>query len=479
MTEAMGGLIWSLDAPLPEQLCAGAGTVLYLSGWCFHRQHPITDLAVTINNQSYPAIAHSITRQDVRELANDFSRNALQSGFWAVVPAIGHAEPATIQIGLRATLLNKTGQTVIHVELGAVNIHITGPTGLRADALTADETSGDLIAICMASHNPPRELFRRQIESIRHQTHSNWVCVISDDASKPEILAEMRAIIGEDSRFRLFPSEKRLGFYHNFERSLLLAPREARYICLSDQDDFWRPEKLRTLLSECDAETQLVYSDMRIVNADGTVHADTYWTMRKNNHTNLSELILANTITGAASLFPRRLLQYLLPFPPRVGNLFHDHWLACVALALGKVKYIDRPLYDYVQHSLNVLGHYTVGGFPASKAIYYLLHHLTSTGGQAHAREVYFQEVLRLKVIATVARLRIGHLIAPANGKILTRFANLDRSPITLLWLALHGLKKWGRMTVTLGTEYQMILGVCWKALSQIKARLGRFRRSG
>ncbi|MGH9847583.1 MAG: glycosyltransferase, partial [Blastocatellia bacterium] len=329
---------------------------MHLSGWCFHRQHTITDLAVTINNQCHPAIAHSIRRRDVGERYHGFSRNALQSGFWAIVPTIGHSEPATVQIGLRATL---SDQTVILVELGAVNIHSI------ADASTADETSGDLTAICMASYNPPLELFRRQIESIRHQTHSNWICLISDDASRPEILAEMRAVLGEDSRFRLFPSEKRLGFYHNFERSLLLAPREARYICLSDQDDGWRPEKLRMLLSECDAETQLVYSDMRIVDAGGTVLSDTYWTTRKNNYVNLSELILANTITGAASLFPRRLLQYLLPFPPRVGNLFHDHWLACVALALGKIKYVDRPLYDYVQHSSNVLGHSTVGAFPA------------------------------------------------------------------------------------------------------------------
>ncbi|MGH9844725.1 MAG: hypothetical protein ACREEM_38905, partial [Blastocatellia bacterium] len=160
------------------------------------------------------------------------------------------------------------------------------------------------------------------------------------------------------------------------------------------------------------------------------------------------------------------------------GNLFHDHWLACVALALGKIKYVDRPLYDYVQHSSNVLGHSTVGAFPASKAIYYLLRHLTSANGRAHAREVYFRDVLRLKVIAMVAHLRIGHLITPATAKVLTRFTNLDRSPAVLLWLALHGMKEWGRMTVTLGTEYQMILGVCWKALSQFRAWFGRFRRS-
>ncbi len=37
----------------------------------------------------------------------------------------------------------------------------------------------------MATYNPPDELFERQIDSIREQTHSDWVCVISDDALQP------------------------------------------------------------------------------------------------------------------------------------------------------------------------------------------------------------------------------------------------------------------------------------------------------
>src|SRR5262249_42235386 len=144
------------------------------------------------------------------------------------------------------------------------------------------------------------KLFRRQIESIRNQTYRNWVCVISDDGSPPEILEEMRKIIGQDHRLKLYPSTERLGFYHKFEQNQQLSPREAQYICMADQDDFWYPEKLQTLLSQWDGETKLVYSDMRIVDDSGYVYSSTYWTTRKNNHTDFSRIILANTITGAA-----------------------------------------------------------------------------------------------------------------------------------------------------------------------------------
>ncbi len=55
-------------------------------------------------------------------------------------------------------------------------------------------------------------------------------------------------------------------------------------------------------------------------------------------------------MTGAASLFRRELLEDALPFPPAQFAHFHDHWIGLTALALGDIAFVDRPLYDYVQH---------------------------------------------------------------------------------------------------------------------------------
>ena len=71
----------------------------------------------------------------------------------------------------------------------------------------------------------------------------------------------------------------------------------------------------------------------------------------------MPSLLMANSITGAASLFRRRLLDYALPFPPRQFSHFHDHWIGLTARVLGEVAFVDRPLYDYVQHGGAVLGH--------------------------------------------------------------------------------------------------------------------------
>ena len=53
----------------------------------------------------------------------------------------------------------------------------------------------------MATYNPPEDLLRAQIESIRAQTHANWLCVISDDGSTPAAYATLLEVIGDDPRF--------------------------------------------------------------------------------------------------------------------------------------------------------------------------------------------------------------------------------------------------------------------------------------
>jgi len=217
-----------------------------------------------------------------------------------------------------------------------------------------------LIAICMASYQPDPQRFARQIESILCQSYENWLLIISDDASEGADWQALEAICRLDPRrIRLQRHRERLGFYGNFERALCYVPDAAHMIALADQDDEWYPEKLQRLATRLQAEDapQLVYSDMRIVDEQGVVLSDSYWKKRKNEYRDFHSIFLNNTVTGAASLFRRDLLQTLLPFPDPVGQMFHDHWLACVARARGELAYIDAPLYDYYQYHDSVVGH--------------------------------------------------------------------------------------------------------------------------
>jgi hypothetical protein len=239
-------------------------------------------------------------------------------------------------------------------------------------------------------------------------------------------------------------------------------------VALCDHDDYWHPDKLQSLLSEFDENTTLVYSDMNIVSDEGQHIAGTYWTTRSNNYKNFASLILANTITGAASMFPRHLLSYLLPFPERIGEAYHDHWIGCVALATGRIKYVDRPLYDYIQHSSNVLGHYAPSRHRLLKKIGRILGLKPEPEGALRARSadwraVYFRDLLRVELISEVLLARCSSRLTRAKIKVLRRISRLDESIPALIWLLIRSIRNlWGR-SETLGAENSLARAVLWK----------------
>ncbi len=317
-----------------------------------------------------------------------------------------------------------------------------------------------LVAICMATFEPDPQLLERQIGSIREQTHASWICLVSDDGSSAERLGHLRELIAGDERFTISVGERRLGFYANFERALGMVPMAAKFVALADQDDHWYPEKLEALLAGR-GEAQLVYSDMRIVDEAGSVVSETFWRGRRNNYTDLASLLLANTVTGAASLFHRELLDLVLPFPEPVGDPFHDQWIAAVALAVGEIAYVDRPLYDYVQHGAAARGHEAaMQSWDAGR----LLDRRDPKGSlsqiRAHADRSYETNVRRIALTAREVEARTGGRIEPGKARAVRRLARLDRSPAAAPWLALRSLRRLAGHNETMGIELSLLAAI-------------------
>ncbi len=347
-------LSFGLDVDLPDEMFIGKGAVLPLRGWCYSTDAPIRTLDVVAGDRIIPVPNHSWGRTDIfsqRGPDDDPDGNSLLSGFEAFVPFESVETDADIALSLRATLDNGD---ISECPLG----NITLRPGYDDDPVRVTwPSAGPRVVICMAIFQPPLELFLRQVESIRSQTHANWVCIISDDNTDNESHDRIRFPLKGDKRFLFFQNSRRLNFYENFQQLLRRTPPDADYIALCDQDDIWHPTKLETLMTAFEPGTQLAYSDARVVDENGALMSETFWSKRRNNYTDLSTLMVANTITGAASMIRPSLLPDLLPFPAQVGPAFHDHWIGLVALLRGKIAYVDKPLYDYVQHRGGVIGH--------------------------------------------------------------------------------------------------------------------------
>lgn len=319
-----------------------------------------------------------------------------------------------------------------------------------------------LVAICMATFEPDPRLLERQIASIREQTHERWVCLISDDGSGPVRLAHLRELTAGDERFALSVGEGRLGFYANFERVLGMVPPDAALVALADQDDRWYPEKLAALIA-ARGDAELVYSDTRIVDEAGEVLSDTFWRGRRNNYTDLASLLLANTVTGAASLFRRELLDLVLPFPEPVGDPFHDQWIAAVALATGRIAYIDRPLYDYVQHGGAARGHEAaMRSYDPRRRLRWRDPRGTLAELSAHAERAYETNARRIALFAREIRARAGAL-EPAKAKALERLERLDTKRPPAVWLALRSLRRLRGRNETMGIELSLLAAVLWR----------------
>ena len=143
-----------------------------------------------------------------------------------------------------------------------------------------------LVAICMATFNPQIELFSKQVESIIQQTHKNLICIINDDCSDEIIFSEICKIVSKDERFKVSKNSSNLGFYYNFEKCLTLTPKNSDFVGFCDQDDFWHEDKIAKTLKKFDSDTNLVYSDMNIIDRNGKILHKTYWSNRKNNFKN-------------------------------------------------------------------------------------------------------------------------------------------------------------------------------------------------
>lgn len=345
---------WSvqLTRPLPDELVVGKGVVYRVSGILVGRATSLRSMHIGVNQSERYSVKVLPIASSERDGDNAKKNEECRYAFDATLKLLPDGSNDSWRVV--ATILDNNDREEA-VPIAVIRATHSSPESELEKPGQDAETP--LVAICMAVYRPDFETFRRQIESIRAQTHENWYLIVTDDNSENEASALIEEICDTDERILYHRNPDNLGFYRNFEKALTLVPRSARYIALSDQDDVWRPQKISRLLAKVSPGVSLVFSDMRIVAEDGRVLADSYWVNRRNEYRDLSQVLVANTVTGAASLFTSDLLDNILPFPDRIGDAFHDHWIACVAMSQGSLEYIDEALYDYYQYDDSVIGH--------------------------------------------------------------------------------------------------------------------------
>ncbi|MCX2948568.1 glycosyltransferase [Lentzea sp. NEAU-D7] len=407
-----------------DEVVVGRGQVVELEGTAVHDDLPVHTVAIRADGRTCPG-----------------TTGHPGNGIRLRVPVRARTSPGSIALELLVTLADGT---VFRSDLPPLRVR-PRPAVERAEAVWP--ATGPKVAICLATYNPPRHHFAAQLDTIRAQTHQNWVCVISDDNSDETGRATLHDVVGDDPRFVVVEHDRNAGFYGNFERALQIVPADAEFVALSDQDDLWDADKIETLLAEfADPSVQLAYADMRLVDDNDRVIAESVWTGRSRQNTDLEQLLLLNTVTGAASMVRADVLaERMLPLPPSTPASYHDQWLAACALSIGGIAFVDRALHSYRQHGANVTGWQVprlADGLPGLKGLarYALgLDQDSLAHKQPELDHIVEHETRRIAQFATVLLMRNHDLMSPEAVQHLSRLTTAERRLWPLVRLALEG----------------------------------------
>ncbi|MBS0344169.1 MAG: glycosyltransferase family 2 protein [Proteobacteria bacterium] len=226
-----------------------------------------------------------------------------------------------------------------------------------------------LISVALCTHNGASYI-GEQIRSICLQTLPPSEIVLSDDASTDDTVniatAAWRQALSErggvDIELRVLRNSPALRVTKNFEQAAVACRFEL--IALSDQDDSWPPDRLERMAAEFDRRPDLLllHTDARLVDKVLEDLGQSLFfalevtpdELRRIHEGNAFDVFLRrNLVTGAATLFRKRLLESAVPFP---DGWVHDEWLGIIAAAVGRVDVIEAPLLDYRQHGGNQIG---------------------------------------------------------------------------------------------------------------------------
>lgn len=256
------------------------------------------------------------------------------------------------------------------------------------------------VDVLLATYNGGQFL-AAQIESVlRQKTEARLRILIGDDGSSDETLQIIANFCATypDQVFFLGKGPGR-GAAANFAR--LLEASTADYIFLCDQDDVWDVDKVALALRQMraaeleygGASPLLVFSDLRVVDRNLKLLANSFWAYQNidGRAVSLISLAMQNVVTGCTCLLNRSLVCRALPLPDTA--LMHDHWLALVAAATGRLLVLPRATVSYRQHGGNEVG-------ARAWSFRYILHRAVQLVDRRHAAEALMLGHAQLRSLA-------------------------------------------------------------------------------
>ena len=199
-----------------------------------------------------------------------------------------------------------------------------------------------MISVCIATYNG--EMFiREQIDSILRQLSSDDEIIVSDDGSTDDTISIINSI--DDKRIRVIEGPRKQSPTSNFECALKASKGD--YIFMSDQDDVWKPNKVKICM-EWLQRYDCVVSDAEVTDSSLNPLYPSLYAIMQVRQGRIYNTIWKNGYTGCCMAFRRNVLEASLPFPKDIP--MHDIWIGNVAAYKYNVMFIPDTLIYFRRH---------------------------------------------------------------------------------------------------------------------------------
>jgi glycosyltransferase involved in cell wall biosynthesis len=202
-----------------------------------------------------------------------------------------------------------------------------------------------LISILTPVHNPPPQLLRDTLESVRSQTYRDWeLCLVDDGSSEGKVIEILEHAATADDRIQLQRRPQARGISAATNDALHMAT--GQYIALLDHDDLLHPEALELIASElaADPDLDMVYSDEEMIEGERQVAI-----FRKPSWS--QDLMLSHMYTCHLGVYRRSLAEEIGGFRSAFDGAQDYDFVLRVSERTSRIGHVPRVLYRWRAHA--------------------------------------------------------------------------------------------------------------------------------
>lgn len=206
------------------------------------------------------------------------------------------------------------------------------------------------VSVAMAVYNGENYI-EEQLDSILCQLGPHDEIIVSDDGSSDRTRELVYRYQKQDGRVRCINGPGR-GIKQNIAHAI--AHTKGSYIFLADQDDVWRPDKVRRVLRAFrEHKCHVVVHDCVVMDAALTHVIYPSFFAYRGCGAGVWKNLWRNKYIGCCMAFRSSLKPYILPIPDDIQ--MHDQWIGILNdRHRGGTVFLKEPLLYYRRHSHNV-----------------------------------------------------------------------------------------------------------------------------